>query len=386
MPHVHPMLPQANHDELAAQKFIVALKTFTGAPNGLGKVQHALYEKEIAPAFQAAHGRLPKDRHELRREMEKQELHQFWSGLMRVSQEMMWDRVADTVDRNRDAMNAKAKAIANPKGSVRTNPDMEIPRYLTGIDTHIMPGSYFTDTTEDDLRAGMMVDLGGAVYMMNRNGGGMNDGRGHTLVAHVKEFYPDFKPKRILDMGCAAGCSTLVWADAYPDAEIYAIDIGAPVVRYAHARAEYLNKAVHFSQQNAEATDFEDGFFDIVVSHVMLHETSNSAVPRIFAECKRLLAPGGIMAHMEVPARWEDTDLPTQVMLDWQSYYNGEPFWGRILGYDLKGLSEKLGFTDLRAGYHTPPGDFRTAKPGSFSTTKTPKGFGWYVVSGRAPA
>ena len=107
---------------------------------------------------------------------------------------------------------------------------------------------------------------------------------------------------RILDMGCAIGNSTLPWSKAFPEAEIHGIDVGAPVLRYAHARAEAKDAGIHFSQQNAERTDFPDESFDLIVSHIMLHETSHSAMPRIFAECKRLLKPGGVMLHLEIPS------------------------------------------------------------------------------------
>ena len=54
-----------------------------------------------------------------------------------------------------------------------------------------------------------------------------------------------------------------------------------------------MGAAIHFSQQNAEKTDFADGSFDLIVSHIFLHETSRTAVDNILAECRRLLKPGG---------------------------------------------------------------------------------------------
>ncbi|MCL6753034.1 methyltransferase domain-containing protein [Nostoc sp. CCCryo 231-06] len=59
------------------------------------------------------------------------------------------------------------------------------------------------------------------------------------------------------------GNSTLPYVDGFPDAEVHAIDVGAPMLRYAHARAESLGKRVHFSQQNAEQTNFPDESFDL---------------------------------------------------------------------------------------------------------------------------
>ncbi len=82
---------------------------------------------------------------------------------------------------------------------------------------------------------------------------------------------------------------------------MHGIDVGAPVLRYAHARAESLGVPVHFSQQNAEHTDFETGSFDLVLSHIVLHETSKSALVASLRECHRLLRPGGLMLHLEIP-------------------------------------------------------------------------------------
>ena len=63
-----------------------------------------------------------------------------------------------------------------------------------------------------------------------------------------------------------------------------------------------------FSQQNAERTSFDDESMDLVVSHIMLHETSHKAFNNILKESLRLLRPGGIMMHMEQPedSQFED--------------------------------------------------------------------------------
>ncbi|MBK6597301.1 MAG: class I SAM-dependent methyltransferase [Proteobacteria bacterium] len=115
----------------------------------------------------------------------------------------------------------------------------------------------------------------------------MNDMRGHTVIAHLRERFPDLKPRRILEMGCTVGNSLCAVAQTFPNAEAHGIDVGAGLLRYAHARAAHLGVPVHFSQQSAEQTDFEDASFDLIFSCAMLHETSTKAVPRIFAECYR---------------------------------------------------------------------------------------------------
>ena len=158
-------------------------------------------------------------------------------------------------------------------------------------------------------------------------------------MAFLMTEHPNIRPERTLDMGCSFGQSTLPYATYYPDADIRAIDVAAPMLRYAHARAESLSHSIHFSQQSAEHTDFDAGSFDLIVSHLLFHETSAKALPRIIGECHRLLRKGGVMLHLELGMPYHDMDLYEEVMHDWQTYYNAEPFWAKINTTDTAKLA-----------------------------------------------
>ncbi len=237
-----------------------------------------------------------------------------------------------------------------------------------------------TDTAADDVRAGAIYDRGAFIYQHGKAGGALMDARGQSMAAYLREQHPGLKPKRILDMGCTVSNSTLVYCDAYPGADVYGVEPGAPIMRYAHARAEYLGKKVHYSQQNAEHTDFEDGYFDVVVSAVMLHETSGTALRNIFKEAHRLLKPGGLMAHLEVPVRYKDLNLCDQVMRDWQTYYNDEPFWGQACSADLVALALESGFFSADEGYQPQPKE-RGSRTSGFTKTPNQNPGWWYIVS-----
>jgi ubiquinone/menaquinone biosynthesis C-methylase UbiE len=148
-------------------------------------------------------------------------------------------------------------------------------------------------------------------------------------------------------MGCTVGQSTLPWKEAFPDAEVHGIDVGESVLRYAHARAEAMGVAVHFSQQNAEATDFPDGHFDVVVSHIMMHETSTPAVANIFKESRRLLRPGGAMLHMDNP-RLKELAPFDAFLAEWEVHNNNEKFGGTYREMDIVAEAEKAGFAKGR--------------------------------------
>jgi len=228
------------------------------------------------------------------------------------------------------------------------------------VDIHCMPGGYHSDFTTNDVANGAVYDAGVYIYAMGRMGP-YNSDIGDTTIAYIKQNYPDFKPKRILDMGCTVGHSTLAYCDAWPDAEIHAIDVGAPVLRYAHARAESLGKKVHFSQQNAESTDFEDGSFDLIVSHILVHETSNGAMRRIMKECHRLLADGGLVVHTETPP-YRDLPAYDAFMLDWDTRNNNEPFWGASHEIVAADIAAETGFDPAKAFEAYQPSAFEAAQ------------------------
>ena len=340
----HGMLPQTNHDEHARQDFVKTMRAHVTSNVTPGN--RIVYDTHAEPLFVREHNRPPETRNEVRKAMLKEPYHQVWSALLRTTQELIWDSVGESVERQWDDLIAKAKKNGKRKlGSLTLDPKLQIPRYLTAVDIHCMPGNYTTELREDDVFAGALYDRGVHVYMI----GGLgehNQGCGDMITAHVKNTWPEMKPKRILDIGCSVGHSTLPYCDVFPEAEIHGIDLGAPMLRYAHARAESLGKAVHFSQQNAEFTNFEDRSFDLIVSHIMLHETSNRAVRNIMKECRRLLKPGGVTLHLEVPPYDTMDDVYSAYLRDWDTHYNAEPFIGGVHSIDLKELMSEAGFAD----------------------------------------
>ena len=335
----HAMLPDPTHDEQSRQDFVGALRGHLSSRLMPGA--YKVYASKVEPAFKAKHGRAPADQEEVRKVMTQDPFYQFWSAMQRRSQEMLWESVIDPTERQLPELIDKARKIGRKaRGKLRLDPKLEIPRYHRAADIHLQPGGYHTDFTADDIAAGAVYDKGINLYM----GGGLgpeNDLTGNTLLAYVREKHPGFEPKRILDIGCAIGNSTLVWARAFPKAEVHGIDVGAPVLRYAHARAETLGVKVDFSQQNAEHTDFDDGSFDLVLSHITLHETSRSALPRILGECRRLLRKGGMTLHLEIP---RGRTAMEKFMHNWEAYNNNETFSRFMTDIDLVAEAVKGGF------------------------------------------
>mgnify|MGYP001033588312 FL=1 len=335
------VFPRPNHDEMARQRYAMGLRQYLFGPlrESVGKA----FKSSIAPGYEAREGRPLTDLAVARRELLGLPSYQFFCDLHRVSQDMIWNSVIDTLDRAGPELKAAYHRLAGQaRGSLDLHPDLPVPDYLEIVDIHCMPGSYQRSTGDDDLVAGALYDRGG--YLYSPGSGPERGGLGHTSLNFLRQAYPDFSPRRILDMGCGVGGPTAVHAEAFPQAELHAIDIGAALLRYGHLRAESMGRVIHFSQQDAEHTSYPDGSFDLVMSHIMFHETAAHAVPRILAECRRLLAPGGVMLHLELPPLDRLPDTYTRIIFDGDSWYNNEPFWMREHDLDWPAMLRAAGF------------------------------------------
>jgi ubiquinone/menaquinone biosynthesis C-methylase UbiE len=339
----HDMLVERTHDEQCRQECIMTLRRHLASR--IAPRCGDMYTDGIEAEFEAEHGHVPATRPEMRVAMRNSNLYQFFSAMQRTSQEMMWDSVVDSLERQLPELNAKARKFAeHPRhgGTLVLDPDLEIPKYLTGYDIHLQPGGYHADLGDSDVAAGALWDRAIYLYSMGYIGPEM-DYWGRSLAAHHQKTWPDREPLRILDMGCTTGASTVPWKKVFPNAEVHGIDVGSALLRYGHARAESMGVGIHLSQQNAEHTDFDAASFDIVASGLLMHETSIKGVNRVFAESRRLLKPGGVMMHMDPPMFTEMTPLRA-FLAAWEVYNVNEAFAGVYREMDLVGEAVKAGF------------------------------------------
>jgi SAM-dependent methyltransferase len=317
----HAVLSRPNADERGRESFLAAMRKFLTTELYPGNA--VVYGLRQAPALERRRGRPPETLHEVKALMESDPFYRAFSGLNRATQELLWDTVGESVERQLPDLIRTAKSLQPKGGSLVLDPDFVLPDYARKVDIHVMPGSFHHELGPDDLYAGAVYDRG--VYMYAYGGlGPLNDNLGWGTIACVRSRFPDLRPHRILDLGCGAGMSTLPLAEAFPGAEIYGVDIAAPMLRYAHARSEALGVAVHYAQQNAAKTSFEDGSFDLVVSNLLLHEIPQKVTKAVIAECRRLLRPGGVHVHNDMVG-WP-TDPFQEFMAGWNGRHNNEPF------------------------------------------------------------
>lgn len=340
----HDMLPQPTADEAARQGFVVAFKQALN--RGLRSSQQPLYERVVAPRFAAEHGHAPATRDEIRSAMQADPAYRSWSSLARAAQEQMWIAVGDSVFRERERLASTARQfMQSPRrlGSLELDPHFTPPRGVTAVDIHLQTGGYALDLGSGDCSAGALYEMGGNLYAF-----GQGIPRNDSKAAHVQRFladkFPTLKPRKILDMGCSAGSASVPYALEFPDAEVHAIDVGAGMLRYAHARAEALGAAVHFHQMDVAQTRFETESFDLIVSHNLMHEISGVTRRNMLRESRRLLRPGGVCVHQDVPLRFAGLSEFKKFEMSWDTLNNNEPFWEVYANGDLAPELHAAGF------------------------------------------
>ena len=376
----HALLPVANHDEVVRFDVVAQLNTLV-AQRLAPRVRES-YESHALNAWRMRHGREPADRHEVAEAMQREPAWRAFSLVRRNTMEIRQQAGRSLVNRQIERLRDAARAVNEGAPTLRLDPTLDLPRYVTAVDTHLMQGGYTAERLAEDVGnaanydAGMYATIGGG-------GGPWNDAAGRALVEWLRREHPRFSPRRIVDLGCGLGHNTLPLRDAFPEAEIIALDVAAPMLRYGHARAQTRGyRDVQFMQADATATPLEDNSADLVFTTMVLHETSRQALPKIFAEAHRLLRTGGLTIHLEQPP-YRGIPAFEQFMRDWDGRYNNEPFWSALHETDLTALLARAGFGTANI-FETrcvaPPAGSGGARPEAAKHEDFGRAPAWYAV------
>jgi len=331
----HDLRVTATKDERSRQEFVAALRSHVLGP--MATHMRERYHNHYAAKVEAKTG---SDVHEA---MQADPYFRYYSSIRYNAQEMVHRSVAPSISREMSKLNAAAAVISAESSSVAAlDPELEIPRSVTDIDVHLSPGSYHTEYADKDVSAGAKYDNSINVFAFNQMGKDIDD-IGHTMSNYLRLTCPEFRPERILDCGCTVGHNTLPWKQTFPNAKVTGIDVSAPLMRYAAARAGSKGIDVDFAQMNATALDFPDNYFDVVFSSMFLHELPLRDIRAYLAEAFRVLRPGGVLLTMELPPN-SKLGPYEQFYLDWDCYYNNEPFYKPFRDQDCRSLCTHAGF------------------------------------------
>ena len=157
------------------------------------------------------------------------------------------------------------------------------------------------------------------------------------------------KPRRILDLGCGTGSTTLMLKQALTQAQVIGLDLSPYMLVRAEDKAKKTGLDIQWRHGNAEHTGFPDASFDLVTASLLFHETPPAVTQAILLECFRLLTVGGEVLIL-------DGSQKTLRNLDWLNNIFEEPYIRDFAAGSVDAWMGKAGFeavqTDEIWGIH----------------------------------
>ncbi len=149
------------------------------------------------------------------------------------------------------------------------------------------------------------------------------------------------KPRRILDLGCGTGSTTLMLKQAFPEAEVIGLDLSPYMLLRSFHKAQNAGLNIEWRQGNAENTSLANASFDLVTASLLFHETPCSATQAIMHECFRLLVPGGQVLIL-------DGNQRTLLSLEWLNNIFEEPLIHEYAADSVDANMGAAGFAAVR--------------------------------------
>ncbi|MEM9927946.1 MAG: methyltransferase domain-containing protein [Cyanobacteria bacterium P01_D01_bin.50] len=149
------------------------------------------------------------------------------------------------------------------------------------------------------------------------------------------------KPRRILDLGCGTGSTTLMLKQAFPEAQVIGLDLSPYMLLRSFHKSESAGLNIEWQQGNAEHTCFSDASFDLVTASLLFHETPNIITQKILHECFRLLVVGGQILVL-------DGNQRTLRQLEWLNNIFEEPYIHEYAAGSLDATMGAAGFAAVR--------------------------------------
>jgi ubiquinone/menaquinone biosynthesis C-methylase UbiE len=258
-----------------------------------------------------------------------------------ANQRLTWSNLQAFFHANADAyLSAMEAADRRGPGTLEMDPGMQIPDHARH-QVHIQPGGYVGDPF-----AGFMYQHATNSFWFAARGHNDQD-QIHRGAVNKLPVPRDGKVRRILDYGCGIGQFTTALKERFPDAEVWGLDIGAPMIRYGHMRAARLGYDVNFVHRLAEDNGFPDGYFDLVTSFIAHHEMPAEVSRQVVAEVQRTSRPGAVFYPVDF--RNGGTEMVPRSLFGrwWDHRWNNEPWSLEFSAMDFDSDIQARGFEQV---------------------------------------
>ncbi|MEG4502689.1 methyltransferase domain-containing protein [Microcoleus sp. F6_B4] len=153
------------------------------------------------------------------------------------------------------------------------------------------------------------------------------------------------KPRRIIDLGCGTGSTTLMLKQAFPAAEVVGLDLSPYMLVVADMKAQKAGLNIQWLHSKAESVAFPDASFDLVAASLLFHETPPAVSRAILRESFRLLKVGGQVAIL-------DGNQKTLRQTEWLTDIFEEPYIKSYAAGSLDAWAGAAGFAAVQTHEH----------------------------------
>lgn len=158
----------------------------------------------------------------------------------------------------------------------------------------------------------------------------------------LKKMLPDFKGKKVLDLGCGFGWHC-IYAMEQGAVSAVGIDISSKMLEEARKKTKFSN--VEYIQMPIEDINFEENSFDIVISSLAFHYIES--FENICKKVNECLVKGG-----EFVFSAEHPVFTAQGKEDWYYDENGNKLHWPVDSYYLEGKRESVFLGEKVVKYH----------------------------------
>jgi ubiquinone/menaquinone biosynthesis C-methylase UbiE len=226
---------------------------------------------------------------------------------MGIGQDTIWERFLSPIVRlliDEGALRRYAQSVDWERECAKIQrADVVTPTYYSNQNFHGIKGGYLTSgaaVTYDAIT--QYVSLPNETWIRQ------------ALIDAVKVH-----PRRILDLGCGTGSTTLMLKTAFPEAEVIGLDLSPYMLVRAEHKAIEAALDINWRHGNAEKTGFPDASFDLVTASLLFHETPALVSQNILRESLRLLTFGGQVLVL-------DGNQKTLRQVEWLNQVFEEPY------------------------------------------------------------
>lgn len=267
---------------------------------------------------------------------------------MAVRKDTIWERFLSPVVRlliDEKALRQFYESVDWEKEAARfSNPSLSYPFYYSSQNFHGIEGGY--------LKPGAAVSYDPITqYVLPPN---------ETWIRQSLIDAIAGQPRRILDLGCGTGSTTLMLKQAFPQALVIGLDLSPYMLVMADYKAKKAGLNIQLCHANAEETGLSDASFDLVTASLLFHETPPAVSKAILRESFRLLKGGGQVLIL-------DGNQKTLRLVDWLNDIFEEPYikdyasgsvdaWMGAAGFEAVCTHDVWGLNQVTRGLKPIPG------------------------------